>query len=132
MPELPEIVARAQEMHQELVGKSIKNIEVLQPKCLNIPEDQFIDALSGAQIIDISHKGKWVFTRTTKGWFLLCLGMGGEILRVTRDSLPEKYRLIFDFDDNTCLAINFWWFGYAHFVLDLATHSMTANLMHGR
>ena len=128
MPELPEIVARAQEMHQELVGRSITNIEVLQPKCLNIPEDQFIDALSGAQIMDISYKGKWVFTRTTKGWFLLCLGMGGEILLVTRDSLPDKYRLIFDFDDNTCLAINFWWFGYAHFVLDLATHSMTANL----
>jgi hypothetical protein len=35
------------------------------------------------------------------------LGMGGEILLVTRGSLPDKYRLIFDFSDGTCLAINF-------------------------
>jgi formamidopyrimidine-DNA glycosylase len=54
--------------------------------------------------------------------------MGGEILLVTRDTLPEKWRLIFDFADGTCLAVNFWWFGYAHFVQDLADHSMTVDL----
>ena len=65
-----------------------------------------------------------------QGWLLLNLGMGGEILLLNRSSLPEKYRLIFDFDDETCLAVNFWWFGYAHYVpIDqLGTHAMTAKL----
>ncbi len=128
MPELPEIVARAQEMKQVLVGKTIEGIEVLQPKCLNIPETEFIQTLSGAQILDVSYRGKWVFTRTSRGWLLLCLGMGGEILHVTRNTLPEKYRLIFDFSDKTCLAVNFWWFGYAHYVAELSNHEMTAKL----
>ena len=58
------------------------------------------------------------------------LGMGGELLLVTRDTLPEKHRLIFDFDDGTCLAVNFWWFGYAHYVPigELESHKMTAKL----
>ena len=128
MPEIPEIVARAREMKQELVGKTIAGIEVLQPNCLNVPEEVFVDALSGAKIIDVTHRGKWVLVETSQGWLLLGLGMGGEILLVTRNTLPEKYRLIFDFADETCLAVNFWWFGYAHYVLNLEDHSMTAKL----
>ena len=62
------------------------------------------------------------------GWLLLCLGMGGEILLTDRDRLPEKYRLIFDFRDGASLAVNFWWFGYAHYAADLADHKMTASL----
>jgi formamidopyrimidine-DNA glycosylase len=127
MPELPEIVARAREM-QALVDKTITGIEVLQPKCLNVPVENFVASLSGAQILGVSHRGKWVVVETSQGWLLLGLGMGGEILLVTRDKLPEKWRLIFDFTDGACLAINFWWFGYAHFVGDLAEHTMTDSL----
>jgi formamidopyrimidine-DNA glycosylase len=111
-----------------LVGKSIVAIEVLQPKCLNVPEETFVDSLRGAEVLDVSHRGKWVVVETTQGWLLLGLGMGGEILLVTRNTLPEKRRLVFDFADQTCLAVNFWWFGYAHFVRDLETHKMTADL----
>ncbi len=129
MPELPEITCRAREMRKELVGKTITGIEVLQPKCLNVPPEEFSASLSNAQIEDVTHRGKWIFVETTKGYLLLNMGMGGEILLVTRDTLPEKRRLIFDFDDGTCLSINFWWFGYAHYTpLDgLDTHAMTAK-----
>jgi formamidopyrimidine-DNA glycosylase len=130
MPELPEITVRAREMKQELVGKTITDIEVIQPKSLNIPEDQFINALLGTKILDIFSNGKWVFIETTQGWLLLNLGMGGEILLTTRANLPEKRRLIFDFDDRSNLAVNFWWFGYAHYapIDDLEGHAMTAKL----
>ncbi len=127
MPEIPEIVARAREM-QALVGKTIAGIEVLQPKCLNLSEETFVESLSGTQILDVSHRGKWVVVGTSQGWLLLGLGMGGEIILATRNSLPEKWRLIFDFADQTCLAVNFWWFGYAHFVHELGDHPMTVNL----
>jgi formamidopyrimidine-DNA glycosylase len=130
MPELPEIYMLAQQMNQALTGKTISGIEVVQPKSLNVPEDEFVNALTGARIQGATYRGKWIEVETTQGWLLLGLGMGGEILLVTRESLPEKYRLVFDFDDNTCLAVNFWWFGYAHYAApnQLSQHKMTAKL----
>jgi formamidopyrimidine-DNA glycosylase len=102
----------------------------LQPKCLNVPEEAFIEALKGAQLLEVTSRGKWIFVETSQGWLLLNLGMGGEILLVTRATLPEKYRLVFDFDDGTCLAVNFWWFGYAHYTAadELGSHEMSAKL----
>ena len=130
MPELPEITVLARQMKGELIGKTFAGIEVLQPKCLNLPEETFVKSLTGAKLIDVSRRGKWIFIETDRGWLLLNLGMGGEILLVTRQTLPEKYRLVFDFDDDTCLAVNFWWFGYAHYARpgELGEHSMTAKL----
>jgi len=116
-------------MQGELVGKTITGIEVLQPKCLNVPPERFVESLTGGKIEEVTHRGKWLFVKTTKGYLLLNMGMGGEILLVTRDTLPEKRRLVFDFDDGACLSINFWWFGHAHYTpLDaLDTHAMTAK-----
>jgi formamidopyrimidine-DNA glycosylase len=128
MPELPEIYVLARDMQEELVGRTIRAIEVLQPKCLNLPEEAFQAALAGAQIRGVSSHGKWLRVDTTQGWLLLGLGMGGEILLTDPDHLPDKYRLVFDFADGACLAVNFWWFGYAHHVRDLADHPMTAGL----
>ena len=130
MPELPEIVNRSRQMNAELSGKTISSIEVFQSKCLNIPQVEFIQQLTGAKIGPVTYHGKWLFVSTSQGWLLLNLGMGGEILLVNRSSLPNKYRLIFDFEDVSCLAVNFWWFGYAHYVLSdqLEKHTMTAKL----
>jgi formamidopyrimidine-DNA glycosylase len=130
MPELPEIASRAREMKQDLHGKTIRGIEVLQPKCLNVSKKAFVKALTGARILDVTHRGKWLFVETTQGWLLLNLGMGGELLLVTHDTLPQKHRLVFDFADGTRLSVNFWWFGYVHYVAadKLAKHAMTAKL----
>lgn len=113
MPEAPEIASRSVEMNTALKNKVINSIEVTQPKCLNLSVDEFSAALVTAMIQRVTYHGKWIKVNTSRGWLLLNLGMGGEILLVTRDSLPQKYRLIFDFTDKTCLAVNFWWFGYA-------------------
>jgi len=130
MPELPEITARAREMKQALVGKTISGIQVFQPKCLNVSAERFVQALTGARLLDVTYRGKWLFVETSQGWLLLNLGMGGEILLVSRNSLPEKRRLVFDFDDGTCLTVNFWWLGHAHYVPtgELEGHAMTARL----
>ena len=128
MAELPEIYKISQQMKAGLVGKTIAGIEVGQPKCLNIPPEAFSVALNDARITDVSYRGKWIFVDTNQGWLLLCMGMGGEILLVSRATLPDKRRVIIDFSDYTCLAINFWWFGYVHYVNQLENHKMTANL----
>ncbi|MCX5801273.1 MAG: Fpg/Nei family DNA glycosylase [Candidatus Eisenbacteria bacterium] len=130
MPELPEIMSRAIEMKEALAGKTIAEIEVLQPKCLNVSAKAFKAGLAGAKIVDVSYRGKWLFVETTRGWLLINLGMGGEILLTKRTALPKKRRLIIYFSDRTCLSLNFWWFGYAHYVAPdrLDKHAMTADL----
>ncbi len=80
MPEFPEIAARAAEMNELLTGKTITAIEVLQPKCLNVPEERFTASLAGATLGATTQRGKWLANETTQGWLLLNLGMGGEIL----------------------------------------------------
>lgn len=130
MPELPEIASRARQMNAELPGKVICHVEAVQPKCLNLSVEEFKTAVCGSAIREVTYRGKWLFIHLNHGWLLLNLGMGGEILLLTRSSLPEKYRLIFDFEDGSCLAVNFWWFGYAHFVPEeqLSEHEMTRKL----
>ena len=87
-----------------------------------------VTALTGAAIQGVTAHGKWLQVQTTQGWLLLNLGMGGEILLVEADHLPEKRRLVFAFHDSSCLSINFWWFGYAHYAQDPAAHPMVGKL----
>jgi formamidopyrimidine-DNA glycosylase len=130
MPELPEITNLARQIKTHLTGKTIAGVEVLQPKCLNMPVEAFTAAITGAQILDTHNRGKWILVDTTGGWLLLNLGMGGEILLTTRAHLPEKHRMIIDFLDGDCVAINFWWFGYVHYAATdaLENHEMVGKL----
>jgi formamidopyrimidine-DNA glycosylase len=128
MPELPEIRNLARQMQEALVGKRINGINVLQPKSLNLPVGEFIAALDDNTIEGVSSRGKWLRLELAQGWLFLNLGMGGEVLLVPRKSLPEKWRLVLDFDDGTSLSINFWWFGYAHYVESVEEHEMTTKL----
>lgn len=128
MPELPEMYIFARDMQKELAGKKIADIEIVQPKCLNVPPDVFRSKLVGATIRGASYHGKWVQIETSNGWLMMNLGMGGDMLLVTDDTMPEKYRLRFFFADGSVLAVNFWWFGYAHWAAELADHPMTAKL----
>jgi formamidopyrimidine-DNA glycosylase len=128
MPELPEIAVFARDMQKELVGRTITSIEVFQPKCLNIPVAEFQGALIGTKILEVARHGKWLQVETSRGWLLLNLGMGGEILLTSRDSLPEKVRLIFDLADGAALVVNFWWFGSIHYVKKLDEHQQVSSL----
>ena len=123
MPEIPEIASRAREMNRELPGRIIHTVEIVQPKCLNLSKEEFLKYVTGAEIKLVTHYGKWIKMHTNRGWILINLGMGGEILLTDRDHMPSKYRLVFDFEDQTCLSINFWWFGYVHFCTEEQLHS---------
>lgn len=116
MPELPEIAHLAAQINTHLPGKRIAAVDVIQPKCLNLPEQAFGTAVVGAVFQSAQPRGKWILSRLDRGWLLLNLGMGGEVLLTQPDSLPKKRRLVFHFTDGDCLSINFWWFGSVHFV----------------
>jgi len=130
MPELPEIVCRAEEMARALPGRTIRGIEILQPKCLNVTPAAFTKALRGATVEAVSHRGKWIVTETNGGDLLINLGMGGEILLVPSRQLPAKWRVRFALAQGKDLVVNFWWFGYVHYVPSGAIddHPMIATL----
>jgi formamidopyrimidine-DNA glycosylase len=130
MPELPEIVCRSREMNERLAGRAIREIEVLQPKCLNVAVDEFRRGLVGARIRSVVHRGKWLLVETSNGHLLLNLGMGGEILLVPTGKLPNKWRVRLNLDHSESLVVNFWWFGYAHYAPPgrLSEHAMLASL----
>ena len=130
MPELPEITHLAGQMNATLTGKRITAIEIAQPKCLNLPEADFRAAVLGSTILGAHNRGKWIINQLDRGWLLLNLGMGGEVLLVQPDGLPAKRRLVFHFATGECLSVNFWWFGYAHFAPPegLAAHPQVSRL----
>lgn len=66
MPELPEITVLACDMQKELLGRRISGVELLQPKCLNIPEAEFRTALTGAEILAVAPHGTWLEVETLK------------------------------------------------------------------
>jgi formamidopyrimidine-DNA glycosylase len=130
MPELPEIFNLAAQMDKELRGKIIRAVDVRQEKCLNVPLKQFTSLLTDKAVEAVASRGKWIFfTLDPAAYFLLNLGMGGDVLYLPPgEELPEKYRLALTFDDGSRLSIGFWWFGYAHAVEDLGDHGMTRKL----
>ncbi|MCC5466514.1 Fpg/Nei family DNA glycosylase [Pelosinus baikalensis] len=132
MPELPEIINLSEQMNQELQHTIIKDIYVMQEKCINMPAADFIKLLSNKRVEQVSSRGKWIITRLDHGVGLfLNLGMGGNVILHENDhDLPSKYQLRIDMHDKRVLTISFWWFGYIHCVDkgDWGSHKGIAKL----
>ncbi len=132
MPEMPEATNLARQMDRELRGRHIADAEIVQPKCLNVSPDEFKGLLVGTTVNRVTTRGKWIFMDLDPGTtFLLCLGMGGEVLfHREGEPLPANRQSAVLFDDGSAFSQHFWWFGYVHAVrtADLASHAMTASL----
>lgn len=132
MPELPEITVIAGQMNEEIKGKRIAEIEVKQPKNLNIPVSEFTKTVEGKLVDNVSSRGKWLFMKLNSSHFMLMnLGMGAELLYFEpAQKLPEKYHFKLTFADKTGFTAHFWWFGYIHLVAEngLSKHKLTAQL----
>ena len=131
MPELPEIANLAQQMTEQLEEKRIAQVQVTQPRCLNISVRRF-RRIVDKTIRETKARGKWLFTELNPDDnLLLNLGMGGDLLYHADDTtLPKKYQLRLTFDDQTELTTTFSWFGYIHLASDreLPRHKMTNRL----
>ena len=132
MPELPELHVLSKQMAKETTGKQIHGVEVYQPKCLNIPPEQFVKTAIGKTIGQINSRGKWLFTKLEPNHYLLInLGMGADLLYFTpKSKLPEKYQFKLTFSDGSGFTIRFYWFGYIHLLpeKELSQHKLTAQL----
>jgi formamidopyrimidine-DNA glycosylase len=131
MPELPEIVNLAQQMRRQLKGNRIIELDVTQPKCLNVPVKKF-RRIVGKTVEGTRARGKWLFMNLyPDDNLLLNLGMGGDLLYHRKKStLPKKYQLRLTFHDRSELTATFSWFGYIHLASskELDKHNMTSKL----
>jgi len=130
MPELPEITVIARQMNKELAGKQIEEVEIRQPRILNMPVQQFQETAMGKVVDSILSKGKWIFVKLNPAYFMLInLGMGAELHHFDLNpKLPEKLQFKLTFSDGTGFTIHFWWFGYVHLVPGhgLPEHKLTS------
>jgi formamidopyrimidine-DNA glycosylase len=131
MPELPEITNLARQMTKQLKRKRITDLDLTQPKCLNVSIKKF-RRIIGKTIRATDARGKWLFTSLQpEDNLLLNLGMGGDLRYHKNDAtLPKKYQLQLSFNDKTKLTAAFFWFGYIHVASDkeLPKHKMTNKL----
>ncbi|MFO7696518.1 MAG: DNA-formamidopyrimidine glycosylase family protein [Anaerolineae bacterium] len=128
MPELPEMAIFARDMRRVLTGRTVRGIEVRQDKLLNLPVHAFVAALDGAFIANVTPRGKWLQVDTSEGCLLINLGIGGDILLVDRQRMPERYQVAFDLDDGHTLALGFRGIGYCHYATDPLDHPMAGKV----
>ncbi|MGB9134440.1 MAG: DNA-formamidopyrimidine glycosylase family protein [Candidatus Bathyarchaeia archaeon] len=130
--ELPELTVLSRQMGKEIVGKRISALEVANPKCLNMPLEQFKKTLVGKTIKTVESQGKWLFIGVSPNHVLLFNpGMGSDVIFFKpKDKLPEKYHVKLTLDDDTGFTIRVWWFCYLHLMPEskLGEHKLTAKL----
>jgi formamidopyrimidine-DNA glycosylase len=120
-------------MDKALRGKTIAGVTVNQPKCLNVPEEEFRARIGGRRLEGFRQRGKWVLGALDDGAALaLNLGMGGEMLLHGPDDTPDpaRERVVLRFADGDQLWIHHWWFGHVHLLAPgkLDTHPQIGTL----
>ena len=71
MPELPEVQTVRQGLNKLVKGSKIKSVEVLYPKMINIPAEDFEKKLAGKEIIQIDRRGKYLLFRLSDDFTLV-------------------------------------------------------------
>lgn len=132
MAELPELVVIARQIAEKFEGKRIEKAEARQPKCLNLPQADFEQGLTGAAVSGVTSRGKWLRLDLDNGRSLLVnFGMGAAVrYRAPGEPRPEKHQLRLEMDDGSALTVRFSWFGHLHLVPtdELFAHRPTAGL----
>lgn len=130
--ELPELTVLSRQMIKEIVGKRISEVEVANPKCLNMPLEQLRRTVVGKTIKSVESMGKWLFIKLGSNHVLLFNpGMGADVIHFRpQDKLPEKYNIKFTLNNKTGFTIRVWWFCYLHLMPadKLSEHKLAGKL----
>jgi formamidopyrimidine-DNA glycosylase len=123
--ELAEILTLTKQLNKEIKGKKIKNVVIKNYDSLLrmgfiIPKPKELEARMVKKSIDsISGEGKWLFLQLKPEMQLLLGEILGKILfHKSIDSIPPKYNLLLEFEDNTFLTIIINFYGFIMAVTD--------------
>ncbi len=106
MPELPEVETVRQSLKRLYLNKKIKNVEVLLPRMILSPLDEFINCLKGATFINFKRKGKYLFLELDNGYTIIThLRMEGKfILYKENENILGHPRVIFHLENNEVMV----------------------------
>jgi formamidopyrimidine-DNA glycosylase len=77
MPELPEVEVTRRGIAPHLLGRQVVSVRLGKP--LRWPLSCDPQTLSGAQIVGLSRRGKYLLLELDRGWLLIHLGMSGSL-----------------------------------------------------
>lgn len=102
MPELPEVETVRRVLESKYINRIITKIEVLYPKMIKTNLDEFVNTLTGAKIISIGRKGKYLFINFSNQYSIIShLRMEGKYIQKNIDEENTSYsRVVFYLDNN--------------------------------
>lgn len=108
MPELPEVETVRRGLTQLVEGSTIKTVDVLYPKMINVSPEEFQAALRGKQIMKIDRRGKYLFIRLSDNLTIVShLRMEGKYDVEPEGSPIDKHtHIIFHLTDGRQLRYN--------------------------
>jgi formamidopyrimidine-DNA glycosylase len=107
MPELPEVETTRRGIQPALVGRSLTNVIVRDPR-LRWPVPKTLGKnLIGQTISDVSRRGKYLLIKTAAGHVIIHLGMSGSLRIIDASTTPRKHDHVdFVLDNGKCLRLH--------------------------
>jgi formamidopyrimidine-DNA glycosylase len=121
MPELPEVETIRLGLIPRVRNKKIKKVEVVFPGFVNVPAKEFVKAVAGARINDISRRAKLLIFDLSNDWSLVVhLKLTGQLIydveQASKPGIGEPH-IVYTFSDGSQLKhYDFRKFGYARLV----------------
>jgi len=107
MPELPEVETIKLEIEKEIVGKTIKDVNVLSPRAINLSLKEFASKVKSKKIKSIQRRAKLLILELTDGLFLVIhLKLTGQLIYRESESKEKYTSVIFHFKDGSLLYFN--------------------------
>ena len=100
MPELPEVETVRNVLKKDLIGLSIKKIDILYPNIIKTNLNDFKKKLINEKFIDIKRYGKWLVFETTNYFLVSHLRMEGKYYYTNRNNLEKHEHVIFYLNNN--------------------------------
>ena len=91
MPELPEVETTCRGIAPHIVGQTVKQVIVRQPKLRWPVPETLSQTLTGLSIQSVSRRAKYLLLSTSAGTVLLHLGMSGSLRIMSTDQAIGKH-----------------------------------------
>lgn len=107
MPELPEVETICRGIAPHIIGQTIKQVLVRQPRLRWTVPETLADDLTGLTINSVTRRAKYLLLATDKGTLLIHLGMSGRLrILMTEQEAGKHDHIDFVFTNNTVLRFN--------------------------
>lgn len=103
MPELPEVETVKETLKEKILGKRIKDINIIYPAIIEFPSvSEFKKNIKNQLINDIKRRGKWLMFELDDYYLLSHLRMEGRYyIKKVGEELDKHEHVCFILDDNT-------------------------------